>query len=212
MKKKWLVLMLALSLVISAAWVASAAVVAGEQFLKGGKGTTVTFSAVTPQGFTMSLQGIAAIYPTKPNVKSAVEKPDAYLKKIWLVTDPKALNGYEIFVTGTQGLWSGQGEKLKNFQFSSDKLLGKAQITDSSANITIRNVLPNADRYLLIMVPVLKCPNGAKAWGSYPGYPDGPYMVRNKDNQPQMAVWVNNKTGQIEEPGDEGRQLARQRK
>lgn len=214
MKKVWNVAMLlmVMAAMLMLAMPATAQVVAGEQFLKKGQGTTVSFSPVTKEGFTMRLQGIAAVYPTKPNIKSAVESPDNYLKKVWVVSDPGVLNSYKIYVSGTQGLWAGQGEKLKNFQFGSDVLLGKTAISNGNADIAIRNVLPDVDRYLLIMVPTLKCPNGAVAWGSYPEYPDGPFMVYNKDNQPQMAVWVNNKTGQIEPPGDEGRQLARQRK
>ncbi|OGI26443.1 MAG: hypothetical protein A3J76_00615 [Candidatus Moranbacteria bacterium RBG_13_45_13] len=215
LKKSWFImvfLFLAATAMLAMAMPATAQVVAGEQFLKGGQGTTVAFSKVTKAGFTMRLQNIAAVYPTKPRIKSAVEKPDNYLKKVWVVSDPQVLNSYSIYFTGTQGLWVGQGEKLKNFQFGSDILLGKASISGGAADIQIRNVLPDVDRYLLIMVSALKCPNGAVAWGSYPGYPNGKYIVWNKDGQPQLGLWVNNKTGEVEEPGDEGRQLAKQRK
>jgi hypothetical protein len=187
-----------------------AAVVAGDPQVGCGTGTTVSFSAVNRCGFTMRLDGVLPVYETRP-FPCAVKKADNFLGSVWVAGNPNALNGYYLTISGTQALWRGCGRTLRKFNFRSAELLGTGKMRGSSVDVNVRNVLPDVDRYLLIMVPELFCPNGAVAWASYPGYPHGEYMVYNCHGQPQMAVWVNNYTGRIEPPGEEGRQLARER-
>ncbi|MCX6765838.1 MAG: hypothetical protein NT136_02675 [Candidatus Moranbacteria bacterium] len=210
MRKSVLTLALCFAVIFCATQVTATMVTGNDA---GAVSNDYSFSAVTKEGFSVTLPRVVGVFDRDPKIKGTKPVKNELGQDRWVLRykdNPKAFEGAELYAFGTQSNWPG-GKTLKGLKHGTKKELGKAQITGDSVTLMIKNKFPNVEYFYQPIIWVVVLKDNHQAWGGHIGWPDGPYIVLNKQGQVQTWFLVNNKEGKILPPGDEGRKLASER-
>jgi len=174
-------------------------------------GNSITFSAVTADGFDANLR-VIAVFTRDPGIAGTVVQQDKHRgnRNIWVLEyadNPAAFAGAKMYALGTQKDWSGTAVML--IVIDSEKALATADITVEFAKFHFVNRYPDSSYYYQPIIWMIEMKDGKRAWGGHPDYPGGQYIVYNKLGQPQTWLKIDNETGKVLPPGTEGKDLAK---
>ncbi len=142
---------------------------------------------VTANGYDVTLKSAVAVFvEAVPGVK-ALDDPARKGEQVWVVTyteTPAAFDGATLYAIKMGKDFVGEGQNL--YKVDLTQALSSAAIVGGIASFHCDR--KSTESYWQPATWVIAFPDGKRAWGGQPGYPDGPWLAHNKNNAP-LTVW-----------------------
>lgn len=216
MKRYSLISLVVAVLLLGSFWTAEAGqpTIAGfeARSSEGKPGQGFSCYGLTNSGYSCDINELIAVFKENPGIDGAWQDTKTGDYVLMYQNNPVAFRGATFYALATGDRWRG-GKRLDKIKV--DRAIASTTITGEPVVLSFKNEYPDKHSYYQPMVFIVQfassvyTKNGGRAWGGVPDFPNGEWIVRNKQNEVQVWVHVSNGTGKIEPPGELGRRLAK---
>ena len=147
----------------------------------------IAFGPVGPTAYEVTIKSPVAVFDQEFSGAKMLDDTARKGKKVWVATyaeNPSLFEGATLHAIPLGENWPGDGKSLAKIRLN--EALASAQMVNGTAHFQFPRL--KTEGYWQSLTWVIRLADGTLGWGGHPGYPNGEFLIYNKNNSP-LTVW-----------------------